>query len=295
MLQVVQVAKPLEVRLVMSLEVHFELLILVHERRTDGLQPPKRLLLSLEFTLLALDLFIKILLVDLQGLAFLLHVLNVLFHGAHKLLDALLNVFVLGGAVQIPRDGVQKLESLCTLVSHLTLLAEQVKESGATLRDLCGQGARPLDVLQLGRHGGGLLPVSLLLLCLDPRCAVQFLGDLQKLLDRPSVSSIQPLRVQLDLRLGGHGLGRRAQEFHPVVLRVDLLRDMDGRVIPLDHPIEHVCNKLEVRCAEVLHRDQPRVPQRPHDLREVAQLPETHGFQEWMPPGPGLVLGELLV
>lgn len=70
-----------------------------------------------------------------------------------------------------------------------------------------------------------------------------------------------------------------SEEVHPVILVLDVVGDIDVRVVPLHHPKKRVGNELKVGYPEVFQRDQSGVTQSAHDLSKVyrARATETQG------------------
>ena len=99
---------------------------------------------------------------------------------------------------------------------------------------------------------------------------------LEQLPHRKPVAGVEVLEVELDARLDEELLGDALEEGHAVLLRPDVAQDLHVLVVPVAEPLERVGDQLEVRHLEVLNRDEARVPQRRHDLLEVAQLAERH-------------------
>ena len=60
------------------------------------------------------------------------------------------------------------------------------------------------------------------------------------------------------------------------LLRVDLRRQVGGGLEPLDEPPDHLGHERKVGLPEVLERDEARVAEGPHHLRQAPQVPVWH-------------------
>ena len=60
------------------------------------------------------------------------------------------------------------------------------------------------------------------------------------------------------------------------LLRVDLRGQVRGGLEPLDEPPDHLGHEGKVGLAEVLERDEARVAQGAHHLRQAPQVPVRH-------------------
>jgi hypothetical protein len=59
-------------------------------------------------------------------------------------------------------------------------------------------------------------------------------------------------------------------------LFLDVIRNIDVRIVTLRQPIENICNQLEVGSPEILDRNDSRIAQAPHLLTKIPQLPVRH-------------------